>query len=165
MPLNSFSISYPRFQMNLLVDLYASISRLPHLSEDKLVSCGLHQDEINRELPHEFTSEMVCEAIRRNGFSMARGPDGIFHLKRLAPMPSAPSLTIQPLCQVERHSHPLEALFHYSYSEARKKTYLCSFLLPYVLTLHPLQGYRNYYDFPMKWEGIMFSCSSSTFSI
>ena len=74
-------------QANLLVDHYASISRLPHSPADRMISRRLLQLEISLELSLEFTTQMVCEAIRRTGFSTARGLDGISyaHLTNLGP--------------------------------------------------------------------------------
>ena len=87
LPPNSQSIPSPRGQANLLVDHYASISRLPHSPTDRRVKRRLRGLGLDRDLPAQFTPAMVSEAIKRTGSSTARGADGVSypHLKHLGP--------------------------------------------------------------------------------
>ena len=43
------------------------VSRLPHSNADRMISCRLHQLEVNRELLHEFKTEIIHAATRYSG--------------------------------------------------------------------------------------------------
>ncbi len=81
------SIPSPKGQANLLIDHYASISRLPHSPADRLVQRQLRRLPLDRGLPPQFTPAMVLGAIRPSSTSAARGPDGLAYadLKHLGP--------------------------------------------------------------------------------
>ena len=103
---NSSSIPSPKEQANLLVDHYASISRLPHSPSDRLVQRRLHSFRVDRDLVPQFTPLSVTDAIQRAGQSTARGPDGISyaHLRHLGPH------AISALCDLFNHSIRLNVI-------------------------------------------------------
>ena len=85
---NSTKIPSPKEQANIIIDHYASISRLEHRPQDRVIRKQLHSTRISEDLPPQFTPNMVKTAIKQSGSSKARGPDNISyaHLKHLGPI-------------------------------------------------------------------------------
>ena len=85
--LNSSRIPSPKEQADILINHYASISRLSHNPQDRIIRKQLHSTKISENLPSQFTPNMVKTAIKKAGSSKARGPDNISyaHLKNLGP--------------------------------------------------------------------------------
>lgn len=88
LPPNSSKIPSSRDQANILINHYASISRLPHSPLDRRIRNRLKAIKINRNTDPVFTPEMVTDAIQKSGNSKARGPDDISYnfLKHIGPI-------------------------------------------------------------------------------
>ena len=85
---NTSRIPSPKEQANILINHYASISRLAQNRQDRTIRRQLHSTRIPENFPPQFTPAMVQKAIKQSGSSKARGLDNISyaHLKHLGPV-------------------------------------------------------------------------------
>ena len=85
---NSSKIPSPKEQADILINHYASISRLSHDPQDRVIRRQLHSINISEDSPPQVTPEMVRATIRKSGSSKAMGLDGVSyaHLKHLGPI-------------------------------------------------------------------------------
>jgi len=123
------------------VNHYSSISRLPYVPSNRRVQRRLRRTELDPGLPDQFSPAQVTEAIKRDGRSSARGPDGLAfdHLRHLGP------LGTRALCSLFNQSIRLNAI-----PDLRK-----------LSTIVPLLKSGKTPNLPMSYRPISLLCTPS----